>query len=52
MAEGGLMYARRAWSDDPARARDLLEKARRQFEDVGMPGWIRRVDELGRELGV
>jgi tetratricopeptide (TPR) repeat protein len=47
-----LMYARRARSDDPARARNLLEEARRQFEEIGMPGWIRRADELGGELGV
>jgi len=47
-----LMYARRALPQDSSRARALLEGARRQFEEIGMPGWIRRADELSRELGL
>ncbi|MGH9010964.1 MAG: ATP-binding protein [Acidimicrobiia bacterium] len=42
-----LMEARRG---DAARARPLLEAARRQFESIGMTGWIRRADDLAREL--
>jgi tetratricopeptide (TPR) repeat protein len=45
-----LMYVRRRGTGDPARARPLLEAARKQFEIIGMPGWIRRADELTRSL--
>jgi class 3 adenylate cyclase/tetratricopeptide (TPR) repeat protein len=41
-----LMYVRRGEPGDPDRARPLLEAARRQFEQIGMTGWIRRTDEL------
>jgi hypothetical protein len=41
------MEARRG---DPARARPLLEAARRQFESIGMTGWIRRADDLALKL--
>ena len=47
-----LMYARRGRPDDPGLAQPLLERTRRQFEEIGMPGWIRRADQLSRELGV
>jgi hypothetical protein len=46
-----LTYARRAGLGDPERARPLLDSARRQFEAMGMTGWIRRAEELGRRLG-
>jgi hypothetical protein len=36
---------------DGARARQRLESARREFEAMGMTGWIRRAEELGRQLG-
>ncbi|MGH9035751.1 MAG: ATP-binding protein [Acidimicrobiia bacterium] len=35
---------------DGARARPRLESARREFEAMGMTGWIRRADELARQL--
>jgi len=45
-----LMYARRGGAGDSDRARPLLAAARRQFEDIGMTGWIRRVEELEPQL--
>jgi tetratricopeptide (TPR) repeat protein len=36
---------------DGARAGVWLESARREFEAMGMSGWIRRAEELGRQLG-
>jgi class 3 adenylate cyclase/tetratricopeptide (TPR) repeat protein len=41
-----LMYLRRREAGDVDRARPLLAAARHQFEDIGMLGWIHRVDEL------
>lgn len=46
-----LMYARRGAPGDVRGARPLLEAARRQFEVMGMTGWIRRAEELGEHLG-
>jgi class 3 adenylate cyclase len=46
-----LMHVRRGHPDHIDRARPLLDAARRQFEKIGMTGWIRRADELGRSLG-
>ncbi|MGH9037275.1 MAG: ATP-binding protein, partial [Acidimicrobiia bacterium] len=46
-----LMYARRGSSGDADRATPLLESARRQFESIGMTGWIRRADQLADRLG-
>ncbi|MCA1843202.1 MAG: hypothetical protein LC792_08425, partial [Actinobacteria bacterium] len=45
-----LMYARRAGAGDGERARPLLDAARRQFEAIGMTGWIRRAEELTKHL--
>jgi tetratricopeptide (TPR) repeat protein len=45
-----LMYVRRGERGDGERARPLLDAARRQFEAVGMTGWIRRAEELSRSL--
>ena len=45
-----LMYARRGEPGDGDRARPLLDAARRQFEAIGMTGWIRRAEELSRSL--
>ena len=45
-----LMYARRGEAGDRDRARPLLEAARRQFETIGMTGWIRRADERAARL--
>jgi len=45
-----LMYARRGSADDRERARPLLDAALAQFHAIGMPGWIRRAEVLGREL--
>jgi hypothetical protein len=46
-----LMYVRRGEAGDPDRARPLLDAACNQFEEIGMTGWIRRADELRRQLG-
>ncbi|MGH9036716.1 MAG: hypothetical protein ACRD0O_13215, partial [Acidimicrobiia bacterium] len=46
-----LMYARRSSPGDADRARPLLESARKQFEAIGMTGWIRRADQLADRLG-
>jgi hypothetical protein len=46
-----LTYARRDGPGDAQRARPLLDSARRQFEAMGMTGWIRRAEELGSRLG-
>jgi hypothetical protein len=46
-----LMYIRRGEPGDPDRARRVLDAARSQFEEIGMTGWIRRTDELRRQLG-
>jgi predicted ATPase/class 3 adenylate cyclase len=41
-----LMFLRRGEPDDGDRARPLLEAARRQFEEIGMTGWLARAEEL------
>jgi tetratricopeptide (TPR) repeat protein len=46
-----LMYARRGGPGDADRARPLLDAAHRQFEAVGMSGWIRRAEELIKRPG-
>ena len=46
-----LMLARRGGPGDPEAARPLLTAARRQFESIGMTGWLRRADELAGRLG-
>jgi tetratricopeptide (TPR) repeat protein len=45
-----LMFARRNEAGDMATARPLLDRARAQFEAIGMSGWIRRADELESHL--
>src|SRR5204862_7017270 len=45
-----LMYARRGHVGDADRARPLLAAARRQFEQIGMTGWLRRADDLEAQL--
>jgi hypothetical protein len=45
-----LMYVRRGAPGDADRARPLLESARKQFEAIGMTGWIHRAEELGAQL--
>jgi tetratricopeptide (TPR) repeat protein len=45
-----LMYVRRGQAGDLNRARPVLDAARRQFEDLGMTGWIRRAEELSLRL--
>ena len=49
--EEARMLARRAAPGDGERALPLLDAALRQFEAIGMPGWIRRAEALRRELG-
>ncbi len=46
-----LMYVRRGGAGDINRSRPLLEAAHRQFEDLGMTGWISRAEELSNQLG-
>jgi tetratricopeptide (TPR) repeat protein len=46
-----MMYARRAGAGDAERARPLLDAAWRQFDDIGMTGWIRRAEQLEARLG-
>jgi class 3 adenylate cyclase/tetratricopeptide (TPR) repeat protein len=48
--EEALMYVRRDQPGDGDRARPLLDAAHRQFEAIGMTGWIRRAEELDRSL--
>jgi hypothetical protein len=44
------MYARRGAHGDGDAARPLLKAARRQFEEIGMTGWIRRAEQLEAQL--
>jgi class 3 adenylate cyclase/tetratricopeptide (TPR) repeat protein len=46
-----LMYLRRPGAGDADSARPLLDAACRQFEAVGMTGWMRRAEELSKRLG-
>jgi len=41
-----LMLTRRGGPRDAERARPVLERARSQFEGLGMTGWLHRADEL------
>jgi tetratricopeptide (TPR) repeat protein len=41
---------RRAGAGDAEAARSLLLGARRQFEELGMSGWLRRADHLAADL--
>jgi hypothetical protein len=41
-----LMYQRRGAAGDAQRAAPLLEAAIKQFRAIGMPGWIKRAEEL------
>jgi hypothetical protein len=45
------MEVRRGRAGDRQRALALLDAARGPFESIGMPGWLRRADELRRQLG-
>ena len=45
-----LMYVRQGDPGTRDQARSLLEIARDQFRAIGMTGWLRRADALGREL--
>jgi class 3 adenylate cyclase/tetratricopeptide (TPR) repeat protein len=45
-----LMYQRRGALGDRERARALLDRARTQFEDIGMSGWLRRTAQLATTL--
>jgi tetratricopeptide (TPR) repeat protein len=45
-----LMYARRDAPGDKELARPLLDAAVRGFEDIGMPGWLRRASELDTRI--
>lgn len=42
--------SRSVLAGDAERARPLLDAARRQFETIGMTGWIRRADDLATRL--
>jgi class 3 adenylate cyclase/tetratricopeptide (TPR) repeat protein len=45
-----LAHVRRAAPGDGERARPLLDAARRQFEALGMTGWIARAEALEQRL--
>ncbi|HBZ72853.1 MAG TPA: hypothetical protein DEP35_25220, partial [Deltaproteobacteria bacterium] len=44
------MELRRGRDGDRTRALALLDAARGPFESIGMPGWLRRADELRQQL--
>ena len=44
------MFQRRGAPGDRERARGLLDHARRQFEDIGMSGWLRHAAQLATTL--
>jgi len=44
------MEVRRGEAGDRKRALALLDAARGPFESIGMPGWLRRVEDLRRRL--
>jgi hypothetical protein len=46
-----LMYVRRGGPGDINRVRPLFEAAHRQFENLGMTGWIHQAEELSNRLG-
>jgi tetratricopeptide (TPR) repeat protein len=45
-----LMYARRAGDGDRERAIPLIDAALTQFQDIGMTGWVRRGEDLRKQL--
>ncbi|MGH8975856.1 MAG: hypothetical protein ACRD0C_21940, partial [Acidimicrobiia bacterium] len=45
-----LMYVRQGDPGTRSQARFLLETARDQFGAIGMTGWLRRAEELARQL--
>ncbi len=45
-----LMHARRGMVGDRERVLRLLDLAVPQFEAIGMPGWLRRAEELRRKM--
>ena len=45
-----LMYARRAADGDGERALPLLDAALAQFREIGMTGWLRRGEELRKQV--
>ncbi|HYB12037.1 MAG TPA: hypothetical protein VEG67_01120, partial [Myxococcota bacterium] len=45
------MEVRRGEAGNRERALTLLDAARGPFESIGMPGWLRRAEELRRQLG-
>ena len=46
-----VMYHRRGAPGDREHTLVLLERARKQFEDIGMSGWLRRAAKLAKALG-
>jgi hypothetical protein len=44
------MEVRRGEAGHRERALTLLEAARGPFESIGMPGWLRRAEELRQQL--
>jgi tetratricopeptide (TPR) repeat protein len=45
-----LMYARRGADGDRERALPLLDAALAQFREIGMTGWLRRGEDLRKQL--
>jgi hypothetical protein len=50
LAEQGA-FVRRGGPGDPERAPSLLGAPLGQFQSIGMTGWVRRAEELGRQVG-
>jgi hypothetical protein len=44
------MEVRRGQDGDRHRALALFDAARGPFESIGMPGWLRRAEELRQQL--
>ena len=44
-------YLARGEPDDPARARELLAKARAEFENMGAAGYVDKIDAQLKEIG-
>jgi hypothetical protein len=49
--EHARMCTRRGAAGDRERAVALLDAARGPFASIGMPGWLRRAEELRKQLG-
>lgn len=51
MENEALMYLRRGGPGDAGRADPLLDAAQRQFEAIGMTGWVAQAKALSKRAG-